>query len=82
MHPALVLAATDLNSTGIVAWLVKNIVPVFIVIVGLSVLSQFKSGRASKVAQQVGIMLLGCAIIAGGATWYAFGDTISKTLLA
>ncbi|MCL8026030.1 hypothetical protein [Nocardioides bruguierae] len=75
--PQLITAAPDFNSDGIVAWGVKNIIPVILLFVGIGIIASSRKGQMSQNALTVTNIMLGCMVIAGAALFYGFADNIA-----
>ena len=87
MTPDLILATVDLaqpgggggmtfDSSGIVNWIVKNILPIIIVLCGVGIAFANKKGNYSEVGSRVGILFIGLIVVAGGIVWYAVANDI------
>lgn len=74
--------APDLNTTGIVEWGVRNIVPIILLVIGLSIIAGARKGQMSQNALTITNVLLGCAVIGGAALFYGFGDNIANFVFA
>jgi hypothetical protein len=80
---AAVLAADpNINSDGIVAWGVKNIIPIVLLFIGLAIIAGARKGQMSQNAMTVTNVLLGCAVIGGAALFYGLGDDIATFVFA
>ena len=73
-----VLAGPDFNSDGIVAWGVRNIIPIVLLVVGIGIIASARKGQMSQNALTVTNILLGCVVIAGAALFYGFADNIAQ----
>lgn len=73
--------AADINTTGLVTWMVKTIVPLICLFIGIGIMASSKKGRVSEGLTTVGVLLLGLVVIAGGGLFFAFADTIAKTAI-
>lgn len=78
MAPVRVLAGPDVNTDGIVEWGVKNIIPILLLVVGISIIASARKGRMSENAGTISNILLGCVVIAGAAFFYAFAGDIAS----
>jgi hypothetical protein len=72
-----VVLAPTFNSDGIVAWGVKNIIPIILLVVGVGILAGARKGKMSENALTITNILLGCVVIAGAALFYGFADGIA-----
>jgi drug/metabolite transporter (DMT)-like permease len=79
---ALVLAAPDINSDGIVEWGVKNIIPIVLLFIGIAIIAGARKGQMSQNAMTITNVLLGCVVIAGAAFFYGFADNIATFVFA
>ena len=82
LSQAVVQAAPDLNSDGIVEWGVKNVVPIILLFIGLAIIAGARKGQMSQNAMTITNVLLGCAVIGGAAMFYGFGDDIAGFVFA
>jgi hypothetical protein len=73
-----ITAAPDLNSDGIVAWGVKNLIPIILLFVGIGIIASSRKGQMAQNALTVTNILLGCVVIAGAAVFYGFADNIAS----
>jgi len=73
-----VMAGPGFNSDGIVAWGVRNIIPIVLLVVGLGIIASARKGQMSQNALTVTNILLGCVVIAGAALFYGFADNIAQ----
>ena len=83
--PALLLAPLaepSINSDGIVEWAVSNIVPIVLLVIGIAIIASARKGQMSQNAMTITNVLLGCAVIAGAAMFYSFGDDIASFVFA
>ena len=72
-----VVLAPTFNSDGIVAWGVKNIIPIILLVVGVGIIAGARKGKMSENALTITNILLGCVVIAGAALFYGFADGIA-----
>jgi Na+/H+ antiporter NhaA len=68
----------NLNTPGIVAWIKRNIVSLFLMVIGLYILSKAMKGSMSSVLNITVIAVIGLIFIGGGAAILAFGEGLSK----
>lgn len=66
-----------INSDGIVAWGVKNIIPIVMLFIGIGIIASARKGQMSQNALTITNVLLGCAVIAGAAMFYGFAGNIA-----
>lgn len=76
-YSEVVLAAPGFNSDGVVAWGVKNIIPIILLVVGIGIIAGARKGQMSQNALTITNILLGCVVIAGAALFYGFADGIA-----
>ena len=79
---AVVAAAPDINSDGIVEWGVKNIIPIVLLFIGIAIIAGARKGQMSQNALTITNVLLGCMVIAGAALFYGFADNIASFVFA
>lgn len=77
-----VSAAPDINSDGIVAWGVKNIIPIVLLFIGIAMIAGARKGQMSQNAMTITNVMLGCMVIAGAALFYGFADNIATFVFA
>ncbi|GAB3785511.1 hypothetical protein [Nocardioides ungokensis] len=73
-----VVMAPRFNSDGIVAWGVKNIIPILLLVVGIGIIASARKGQMSQNAMTITNIMLGCVVIAGAALFYGFADSIAS----
>jgi hypothetical protein len=74
----LLVAMPSVNSDGIVAWGVRNLIPILLLVIGLGIIAGARKGQMSQNALTITNVLLGCAVIAGAALFYGFADQIAS----
>jgi predicted branched-subunit amino acid permease len=77
-----IAAGPDINSDGIVAWGVKNIIPIVLLFIGIGIIAGARKGQMSQNAMTVTNVLLGCVVIAGAALFFGFADNIASFVFA
>jgi predicted branched-subunit amino acid permease len=77
-----VIAAPTINSDGIVAWGVKNIIPIVLLVIGIGIIAGARKGQMSQNAMTITNVLLGCVVIAGAALFYGFAGGIADFVFA
>ena len=65
------------NSDGIVAWGVKNIIPIVMLFIGIGIIASARKGQMSQNAMTITNVMLGCVVIAGAALFYGFAGNIA-----
>ncbi len=61
----IIAAGPDINSDGIVAWGVKNIIPIVLLVIGIGIIAGARKGQMSQNAMTITNVMLGCVVIAG-----------------
>ncbi|WP_036227614.1 hypothetical protein [Marmoricola sp. URHB0036] len=74
----LIVLDPKFNSTGIVEWGVKNIIPILLLFVGIGIIAGARKGQMSQNAMTITNVMLGCALIAGAALFYGFAGNIAS----
>ena len=77
-----IAAGPNINSDGIVAWGVKNIIPIVLLVIGIGIIASARKGQMSQNAMTITNVLLGCVVIAGAALFYGFADSIATFVFA
>ncbi len=75
-------AGPDINSDGIVAWGVRNIIPIVLLIVGVGIIASARKGKMSENAMTVTNVMIGLVLIAGAALFYGFAGNIANFVFA
>jgi hypothetical protein len=78
----IVTAGPDINSDGIVAWGVRNIIPIVLLFIGIGIISGSRKGQMSQNAMTITNVMLGCIVIAGAGLFFGFADTIASFVFA
>ncbi len=79
---AVLAAAPDINSDGIVAWGVRNIIPVVLLVIGIGIIAGSRKGQMSQNAMTITNVMLGCAVIAGAGLFFGFADNIASFIFS
>ena len=84
MSPAELITAAgpNINSHGIVAWGVKNIIPIVLLVIGIAIISGSRKGQMSQNAMTITNVMLGCVVIAGAGLFFGFADNIANFVFA
>jgi hypothetical protein len=77
-----VAAAPNINSDGIVAWAVRNIIPIVLLVIGIGIIAGARKGQMSQNALTITNVMLGLVVIAGAALFYGFADNIASFVFA
>jgi hypothetical protein len=75
-------AGPNINSDGIVAWAVRNIIPIILLVIGISIIAGSRKGQMSQNALTITNVMLGLVVIAGAAFFYGFADNIASFVFA
>lgn len=82
IHQAAALVPmADVNTPGIKSWLLTNIVPLIMAVIGLGILASARKGRLSEVLSTATIVLVGLFFIVGAGAMVAFGQTLSELFI-
>ncbi len=82
VYAQIVLAAPDINADGIVAWGVRNIIPIVLLVIGIGIISGSRKGQMSQNAMTITNVVLGCVVIAGAGLFFGFADNIADFVFA
>ncbi len=77
------VAAEDgpaLNTSGVVEWGVKNVIPIILLVIGISIIASARKGRLSDNANTLTNVMLGCGVIAGAAVLYGFAGSLTRLI--
>jgi hypothetical protein len=76
---ALVAAAgPSLNTTGVIEWGVRNIIPLLLLVIGITIIAGARKGRLSDNASTMTNVMLGMGVIAGAAVLYGFAGQLTS----
>jgi hypothetical protein len=67
----------DINSSGVVEWGVKNIIPIVLLVIGIGIIASARKGRISDNANTLTNVILGMGVIAGAALLYGFAGQLT-----
>jgi hypothetical protein len=67
-----------INTTGVVEWGVKNIIPLVLLVIGIGIIASARKGRISDNANTVTNIVLGAGVIAGAALLYGFAGQLTN----
>ena len=73
----IILLEPRINSDGVVAWGVKNIIPIVMLFIGIAIIAGARKGQMSQNALTITNVLLGCVVIAGAALFYGFAGNLA-----
>jgi hypothetical protein len=76
-------ATTDptVNTSGVVAWGVKTIIPLILLAIGIAIIAGARKGRMAENANTVTNILIGAAVIGGAGLIFAFATQLVTMLL-
>jgi cytochrome c-type biogenesis protein CcmH/NrfF len=78
VYAQIVTAAPEINSDGVVAWGVRNIIPIVLLVIGIGIISSSRKGQMSQNAMTITNVMLGCVVIAGAGLFFGFADNIAN----
>ena len=67
----------NINSSGVVEWGVKNIIPIVLLVIGIGIIASARKGRISDNANTLTNVILGMGVIAGAALLYGFAGQLT-----
>lgn len=76
--PFAAAAGPALNTNGVIEWGVRNIIPILLLIIGISIIAGARKGRLSDNASTMTNVLLGMGVIAGAAILYGFAGQLTN----
>lgn len=85
MTTAILAAPSDqptFNSSGIVEWVVRAIIPLLLLAVGLGIIASARKGRLSDNANTVTNVLIGLSVIAGAGLLFGFAQQITDLMFS
>lgn len=74
---ALAAAGPALNTNGVIEWGVRNIIPIILLVIGISIIASARKGRLSDNASTLTNVMLGMGVIAGAAILYGFAGQLT-----
>jgi hypothetical protein len=77
LYAHVLTSAPDINSDGVVAWGVRNIIPIVLLVIGISIIASSRKGQMSQNAMTITNVMLGCVVIAGAGLFFGFADNIA-----
>ena len=78
VHAMLAAAGPTINTNGVVAWGVKNVIPLILLVIGIGIIASARRGRISDNANTVTNIVLGSGVIAGAALLYGFAGSLTN----
>jgi hypothetical protein len=84
---AVVLAASEtegptLNSTGLVEWVVRAIIPLVLLAIGIGIIASARRGKLSDNANTLTNVFIGLSVIAGAGLLFGFAQQITDLMFA
>lgn len=78
VHTAAIHAAGGpaINSTGILAWFVKYVIPLLFLVIGGGIVARANKGETGHNATVIANSILGIGVIAFGAVAFVFGGSL------
>jgi len=67
----------NINSSGVVEWGVKNVIPIVLLVIGIGIIASARKGRISDNANTLTNVVLGMGVIAGAAVLYGFAGQLT-----
>jgi hypothetical protein len=77
----LAAAGPTVNTNGVVDWGVKNIIPIILLVIGISIIASARKGRMSENANTLTNVVIGAAVIGGAALLYGFASQLTTLFL-
>jgi hypothetical protein len=81
-----ILAAAEseptFNSSGLVEWVVRAIIPLLLLAVGLGIIASARKGKLSDNANTVTNVLIGLSVIAGAGLLFGFAQQITDLMFS
>jgi hypothetical protein len=68
------------NTNGVVQWGVKNVIPLLLLVIGISIIAGARKGRMSENANTLTNVVIGSAVIGSAALMFAFATSLSNLL--
>jgi hypothetical protein len=69
------------NTNGVVEWGVKNIIPLILLVIGISIIASARKGRMAENANTLTNVVVGSAVIGGAALVFAFATQLVELFL-
>ena len=73
----LTAAGPALNTNGVIEWGVKNIIPLILLVIGITIIASARKGRLSDNASTLTNVMLGMGVIAGAAILYGVAGQLT-----
>jgi hypothetical protein len=78
----LLAAAPAINSTGVVEWVVKNLIPLVLLVVGIGIIASARKGKLSDNANTVTNVIIGMCVIAGAGLLFGFAGQLTNLIFS
>lgn len=69
-----------MNSQGLIAWLLQNILPILLVVIGLGIIAASKKKDMSGTATQVILIVIGAIVCGGAGAFAVLGDNLAAII--
>jgi hypothetical protein len=77
----LAAAGPTVNTNGVVQWGIKNVIPIILLVIGISIIAGARKGRMSENANTLTNVVIGSAVIGGAALIFAFAGQMATLLI-
>jgi hypothetical protein len=74
-------AGPTVNTNGVVEWGVKNVIPLLLLVIGISIIASARKGRMAENANTLTNVVIGSAVIGGAALVFAFATQLVELFL-
>lgn len=75
---ALTAAGPTVNTNGVIEWGVRNIIPLILLVIGITIIAGARKGRLSDNASTLTNVMLGMGVIAGAAILYGVAGQLTN----
>jgi hypothetical protein len=79
---SLLAADPRINSTGVVQWVVRNLIPLILLIVGIGIIASARKGKLSDNANTLTNVLIGMCVIAGAGLIFGFAGQLTSLIFS
>jgi hypothetical protein len=79
---SLLAADPRINSTGVVTWVVRNLIPLILLIVGIGIIASARKGKLSDNANTLTNVLIGMCVIAGAGLIFGFAGQLTRLIFS
>ena len=78
------VAAADpgINSAGVVEWVVRNIIPLVLLVIGIGIIASARKGRLADNANTLTNVVIGLCVIAGAGVLFAFARELTNLIFS